>query len=196
MTTTTAGPVGTHLPVKQRKTRVWQSVVRRKTCGNSTCTSDDNFTMAVPWLRRLVAALSLWTPGFNSRPVHVRFVLNNVALGHLFLQVLRFYPVNIIQPVLHTRSFIYDQRHISAIDSVVNTLEHKRSSFKKFPVFAVIYRNFCMRKSMNRERCTYILLRLRDEVRRKNPEKWTISSWVVLYDTLLQHTGRFWSKIS
>jgi hypothetical protein len=35
---------------------------------------------AVPWLRRLAAGLSLRKPVLNSRPVHVQFVGDNVAL--------------------------------------------------------------------------------------------------------------------
>jgi hypothetical protein len=37
----------------------------------------------------------------------VRFVINNVALGQVFLPVLGFSPVSIIPPMLHTHSFIY-----------------------------------------------------------------------------------------
>jgi hypothetical protein len=40
----------------------------------------------VPWLRRLSAGLTLRKPGFDPNPVHVRFLRDKVALGH----VLRF----------------------------------------------------------------------------------------------------------
>ena len=40
---------------------------------------------AVPWLRRLVAGLSPRRPGFDPGPVHVRFVVDKVALGQVFL---------------------------------------------------------------------------------------------------------------
>jgi hypothetical protein len=56
---------------------------------------------AVPWLRRLVACLSPRRSGFDSGSVHVGFVVDKVALGQVFLQVLRFFPVNFIPPVLH-----------------------------------------------------------------------------------------------
>jgi hypothetical protein len=36
------------------------------------------------------------------RSVHVGFVVDKVALGQVFLWVLRFFPVNIIPPWLHT----------------------------------------------------------------------------------------------
>jgi hypothetical protein len=50
---------------------------------------------AVPWLRLLVAGLSPQRPGFAPRSIHVGFVVDRVALGQVFLQVLRFSPVNI-----------------------------------------------------------------------------------------------------
>jgi hypothetical protein len=55
----------------------------------------------VPWLRRLVASLSPRRPGFDPGSVHVRFVVNKVALGEVFPPVLRFSPINFIPPVLH-----------------------------------------------------------------------------------------------
>jgi len=58
---------------------------------------------AVPWLRRLVAGLSPRRPGFAPGSVHVGFVVDKVALGQVFLRVLRFSPVNIHSTVaLHT----------------------------------------------------------------------------------------------
>jgi hypothetical protein len=53
---------------------------------------------AVPWLRSLVAGLSPRRPGFAPRSIHVGFVMDKVALGQVFLRVLRFSPVNIIPP--------------------------------------------------------------------------------------------------
>jgi hypothetical protein len=57
--------------------------------------------MAVPWLRRLVAGLSPRRPGFDPGSVHVGFVVDKVALGHVFLGVLRFSPVSFVPPLLH-----------------------------------------------------------------------------------------------
>jgi hypothetical protein len=56
--------------------------------------------MAVPWLRRLVAGLSPLRPGFDPGSVHVGLVVDNVALGQVFVRVLRFSPVNFI-PLVH-----------------------------------------------------------------------------------------------
>jgi hypothetical protein len=53
---------------------------------------------AVTWLMRLVAGLSQRMFG----RVRVGFVLDKVALGQIFLRVLRFYPVSFISPRLHT----------------------------------------------------------------------------------------------
>jgi hypothetical protein len=45
---------------------------------------------AVPWLRRLVASLSPRRPGFDPGSVHVRFVVDKVALGQFFLRIVGF----------------------------------------------------------------------------------------------------------
>jgi hypothetical protein len=55
---------------------------------------------AVSWLRPLVADLSSQRPGFAPGSIHVGFVVDKVALGQVFLRVLRFSPVNIIPPSL------------------------------------------------------------------------------------------------
>jgi hypothetical protein len=53
--------------------------------------------------------------------VHVGFMVDNVALGQVFLSVLLFSSVSVIPPMLHTHSFIYCRRCVTlAIDSVVN----------------------------------------------------------------------------
>ena len=57
--------------------------------------------VAVPWLRRLVAGLPPRRPGFDPGSVHVEFVVDIVALGQAFPQILRFSPVNFIPPALH-----------------------------------------------------------------------------------------------
>jgi hypothetical protein len=40
-------------------------------------------TLAVPWLRKLLAGLSLRRPAFDPRQVHVGFVVDEVALSHV-----------------------------------------------------------------------------------------------------------------
>jgi hypothetical protein len=50
----------------------------------------------VPQLRRLVIGLSLIRP----ESVHAGFMVDNVALGQVFLRVFRFSPVSIIPPWL------------------------------------------------------------------------------------------------
>jgi hypothetical protein len=56
---------------------------------------------AVSRLRQLVAGLLPRRPRFDPRSVHVGFVMDKVALGHVFPRVLRFSPVSFIPPVLH-----------------------------------------------------------------------------------------------
>jgi hypothetical protein len=51
-------------------------------------------------LRRLVAGLSPRKPGFDPGSVHAEFVVDKVALGQVFLRVLRFSFVSFIPPVL------------------------------------------------------------------------------------------------
>jgi hypothetical protein len=56
--------------------------------------------------KRLVAGFSPRRPGFALRADHVEFVVDRVALGQVFLRVLRCSPVNIIPPLLHIHSCI------------------------------------------------------------------------------------------
>jgi hypothetical protein len=53
---------------------------------------------AVPWPRQLLAGLSPLIPGFAPSSIHVRFVVEKVALEKVFLRILLFSPVNIIPP--------------------------------------------------------------------------------------------------
>jgi hypothetical protein len=53
---------------------------------------------AVLWLRRLVVGLCPRNPSFSPSSVHMGFVADKVALGQIFLRVLRFSFVNIIPP--------------------------------------------------------------------------------------------------
>jgi hypothetical protein len=59
------------------------------------------YIKAVPWLRRLAAGLPPRRPGFDPGSVHVGFVVDKVALGQVFPQVLGFSPVSFIPLVLH-----------------------------------------------------------------------------------------------
>jgi hypothetical protein len=56
---------------------------------------------AVSELRRLVDGLSSPRPGFAPGSVHVGYVVDKVALGQVFVRVLRFFPVSIIPPWIH-----------------------------------------------------------------------------------------------
>jgi hypothetical protein len=49
--------------------------------------------------KQLIAGLSPRRSGFDSGSVYVGFVVDKVALGQVFLRVLRFSPVNFIPPV-------------------------------------------------------------------------------------------------
>jgi hypothetical protein len=53
--------------------------------------------------RAMAQAVSRWPqrPEFVPESIHVGFVVDKVALGQVFLRVLRFSPVTIIPPLLH-----------------------------------------------------------------------------------------------
>lgn len=66
-----------------------------------------------------VTSSSPWRPGFSLMPVHVGFVVHNVAVGQVSLQALQFSPVHMIQPIPHTHSFTHDWSYTGlAIDSI------------------------------------------------------------------------------
>jgi hypothetical protein len=56
--------------------------------------------MIMPWLRWLVAGLSLQRPWFAPGMLHGGFIVGKVALEQVFLWVLQFFPVSIILPWL------------------------------------------------------------------------------------------------
>jgi hypothetical protein len=62
---------------------------------------------AVPCFRRLVAGLSTRRAGFDRRSVHVRFVLDEVAMGQGFLRTTRFSLVYITPPNFHTHLHLH-----------------------------------------------------------------------------------------
>jgi hypothetical protein len=71
------------------------------------------------WSKHLVG-LSLRRPRFHPRPIHVRFVVDKVALAQVFLQVIRFSPVSFIAPLLCSDiSFICDYCYIIAVECVI-----------------------------------------------------------------------------
>jgi hypothetical protein len=81
----------------------WKSAPKLHHIRNGTCACSKFCTLnnkqcpvhmhplAVPWLRQLVAGLSLQRPRFISGSVHIGFAVHKVALGQIFLQVLCFF---------------------------------------------------------------------------------------------------------
>jgi hypothetical protein len=55
----------------------------------------------MPWLRRLVAGLSLRKPGFHAGSVHVGLMVDKVEVEQVFGRVLWFFPVSFIPSALH-----------------------------------------------------------------------------------------------
>jgi hypothetical protein len=62
---------------------------------------------AVHIIAKEVSCLSLRRPEFDPRPAHMEFVMDEVALGKVFLRVLPFFPLSIILLMLNTPSFIH-----------------------------------------------------------------------------------------
>jgi hypothetical protein len=46
--------------------------------------------LGAPWLKRLVAVTSPRRPGCDTRTVHLEFVVDNVAVGEVYLRVVQF----------------------------------------------------------------------------------------------------------
>jgi len=59
----------------------------------------------VAWLRRLAAGLSQWRAGFAPGSDHVVFLVDKVALGHVFLRVMWISPVSIIPQSLSVLAY-------------------------------------------------------------------------------------------
>jgi len=85
--------------------------------------------MAGTKLGRLVGGFSLRRPWFSHRPIDVRFVLDNAALGQIFVQILQ------LSVMLHQRSII---THLSQTTNNIsicqrtfknNVYEHNRCCF-------------------------------------------------------------------
>ena len=57
----------------------------------------------MPWLRVLVAGLSSRRLKFDPRALRIGFVIDKGALLHVYLQIIRCYPVSMIQPMLQTQ---------------------------------------------------------------------------------------------
>ena len=55
-----------------------------------------------PQIQSLVADLSVRRPRFDSRPVYVKFVVDIVAQGLIFIRVLQLYFVSTIAPMIHS----------------------------------------------------------------------------------------------
>ena len=64
------------------------------------------------WLRLMVVGLSPRRQGFKARTLHVRFMVDKVALGLVSFPALPFSSVTFIPLMPHFYLFMYHQRHI------------------------------------------------------------------------------------
>lgn len=67
--------------------------------------------LPVTWLRPLDSRLCPGRAGFGPRQVHIRLLLDKMALEQVFLRILRLSTINIILPVLHTFSYLSPTLH-------------------------------------------------------------------------------------
>ena len=89
--------------------------------------------LAVPWLRRLVAGLSLRRPEFDPRSVHVKFVVDKVALRQVFLWVLRLFPVSAIPSMFRTHLHLHVALRILQQKSVISEMsDHWMGTYLHF----------------------------------------------------------------
>jgi len=81
------------------------------------------YSYTILWLWMLGTHLSLQRYGYDSRPVHMGFVVELVENGEVFLQILWFSPVSIIPPLLNTHiSLIYNWHHTILATGIVISL--------------------------------------------------------------------------
>ena len=85
----------------------------------------------------VISSLTLGRPGFNSRTVHVRFLVDKSVMWQVLLSALRFSPVTTIPSPLHTHSVTYHRRYKnSAHASIVKWHTQKYySGYKKLLLF-------------------------------------------------------------
>jgi hypothetical protein len=75
-----------------------------------------------------VAGLSPWRPGFGPESIHVSFMADKMALGQIFLLVLRFSHVSIIPPLFsidihHPEgTTVISETHLRPIDMNVDNM--------------------------------------------------------------------------
>jgi len=86
------------------------------------------------WFRQLVAELSKRRLRFDTRSIHLRFVVDKMTFWQFLLRVLRFYPHNIIPPILHTHLNL----HVALIG---RTNGRRLGTFRKSDV--IEHRNTC-----------------------------------------------------
>jgi hypothetical protein len=77
-----------------------------------------NNRLAAPWLRRLVAGHLPWRPGFGTRLFYVRFVMDKVAVGQVFIRIFLFSPVYTIPTLIrthrHLRCYYKKEKRVKA----------------------------------------------------------------------------------
>ena len=106
----------------------WETSTQQCSFGYRKALDRKVLSLTVLWFRRLVASLSSWSPYFGRSSDPVRFLVDTVALGEVFVRVRPFSPVSTIPAVLHC------YLHLSLVLTRTNgriliTVQKKQSSF-------------------------------------------------------------------
>jgi len=96
--------------------------------------------MKLLWGHFVVSSFSLWTPGFNSWPAGIRFMVYKGVLVQVFLQGLCICWVSIVQPVLHIHSAVSDTAYCCQHDISLRKTEVFMCGYQKC---GVRWRKFC-----------------------------------------------------
>jgi len=78
-------------------------------------------TRCANFLKQLLSSVSTQRPMFNSSLLQKQFVVDEVAMGQVFLQVLQFSHVS-VSSVLHAHSFIHSCHYYSHMMSVTESI--------------------------------------------------------------------------
>ena len=106
----------------------------------------------MPWL---VVGLSPRSLGFDPRSVCVIFVVQNVAAGPLFLQVLRFPPASVMPPILHSHFHLYVlrlQTEEAAAICLLHTCRRTQGPIYTTPNFSSYFATFCPSEAVSPSR--------------------------------------------
>jgi hypothetical protein len=83
-------------------------------------------------------------------------MVDKVPMEHVFLRVLRFFPINIVPPMLEVHSFIYHRHHTTSISATDNVVEQTRIILRtaQFRVLSAVQQKL-LNSQLGSASCTY-----------------------------------------